>query len=233
MTSPILCYHQVGPEQEFGRWLNVSPDTLREHIAFFKRRGFRFLRAERLREPWVETQVCLTFDDGFTGTLTYGLEVLETEEVTASIYVVPDLVGDASRWDGEKARPLADWDLLSKAQKAGIEIGNHTADHRNLADLNREEQMATLGRAQNALESRGFASSSVCFPYGGYSSETPEALRSLDYPVGLALGKRLARAESDRLCLPRVPLSFGDRLPLMLYKVFVRPRLKSGPKAQP
>lgn len=225
--TPILCYHQVGPESEYGRWLNVEPQQLTKQIGFFVRRGYKAVTGGELSDSWGPRQFCLTFDDGYEGTLTYGLDVMVKLGVTGSIYVVPEKVGLTSDWDEDRARPLADWEMLQKAQSLGFEIGNHTVDHCRLAQLKQSEQAAKLQSAQEILARKGLQARSVCFPYGSYSAVTEAAMRDSGQTLGLALGKQIAREDDPRWRLPRIPLSFRDSVPLMLYKVFIRPKLKT------
>lgn len=221
----VLGYHKVGPEADEGRFLNVQPEDLRSQIRFLQRRRFRFVQAQDLAVHPGGRVACLTFDDAYLSFLTFGLEVLREEGVTASTYVVTGKVGGASDWDGERARPLGGWDLLAKAAEAGVEIGNHTVSHRRLGELSAVEGRADLAGAQAALAERGYRSGSVCYPYGSFGEWTGEAVLDMGYRVGLSVARGLVGAEDDRLFLKRVMVSFSDRVPGLWYKLMVKPRL--------
>ncbi len=225
MPLPILCYHKVGDEATYGRWLNIHPKTLRDHIRFFARRGYTFLRAVDLAEDWPPRGVCLTFDDAYVSATTHGIEVLKSERVLATFYVVSDKVGCSSDWDPGKEARLANWDHLKEAAQDGYEIGNHTASHVRLGDLALDEQVAEIKQCREALSARGFSQASCCFPYGSHSPMTAKALEACGYRVGVALGKRLARENDPKFALPRIVMSYGDSLPMLLYKLHIRPRL--------
>lgn len=227
MKLPILCYHKVGPQAEEGRRLNIEPDVLSYHAAFFLRRGYRPLLARDLAEPWPERAICLTFDDGYESTLTHGVEALRRVGAAGSIYVVTDLVGRSSSWDVGNERPLADWPLLRAAAEDGFEIGNHTHSHARLGDLGESAQIEEIARAHAALAEHGIASASFCLPYGSHNEVTVSAIRKAGYRVGLALARRPATPGDERLLLPRVVVGFSDRLPRLLYKLQVRPFLPS------
>ncbi|MFX9093403.1 polysaccharide deacetylase family protein, partial [Acinetobacter baumannii] len=83
----VFCYHKVGPEAEEGRYLNIDPENLRSHIRFFKRRNIPLIAAKDIPTT-TGSFACLTFDDCYTSTLTYGLDVLQSEGVTATLYAV-------------------------------------------------------------------------------------------------------------------------------------------------
>lgn len=227
---PILCYHKVGPVAEEGRWLNVEPHTLRSHIRFLKRRGYRFVRARELALLPGSGAACLTFDDAYVSTLTHGLEILRSEEVTASIYAVADLVGETSVWDEGRARPLASWAQLRAAAEMGFEIGNHTDRHPALATLGVDTQRDALDRAHRQLNQEGIIATSVAYPYGSHDAHTKAIVKQAGYGVGLALSRRMAAEQDDRLALPRIVVACGDSPLHLAYKMWIRPRLPMKPK---
>lgn len=227
MPLPILCYHKVSDESAEGRWLNIHPETLAKHAAFFARRGFEFLRAGSLSQnSWPNRAVCLTFDDAYASALENGLEALARAGAVATFYVVSKRVGGKSEWDPGREGTLATWDQLAAASSQGHEIGNHTAEHADLAKLTLEDQIEQIRICDEALAQHGFAKTSFCFPYGGRTDVSSKALSECGHKVGLALGGKWAKPGDDRLALPRIVISYGDRIPMLLYKLYVKPRLK-------
>jgi peptidoglycan/xylan/chitin deacetylase (PgdA/CDA1 family) len=228
MSLPILCYHKVGSEAEEGRSLNIEPERLEQHIAFLKRRGLKFILAQNLAKGWSTKSVCLTFDDAYLSALTYGKEAMLRQEVRGVYYVVSSLVGETSAWDGDLARPLAGWDLLNQAAAEGFELGNHTSHHPRLAELSLDKQRQTIRECQSFLAAQGVSGSSFCYPYGSLNEDSLRALSETGYSVGMALGKRFARESDSLLKLPRIVMAFSDSLPMLYYKLYVKPALKRG-----
>jgi len=222
---PILCYHKVGPVSEEGRWLNVEASTLDSHVRFFQRRGREFLRVDGLSGAWPDRAVVLTFDDTYLSAMTHGIEVLRRHSAIATFYVVPAHVGGSSSWDGERERPLADWDLIREAHRDGFEIGNHTMSHPDLSYLNTENQVREWSQADEALRSYGIVPGSACYPYGRLNGESHEALKEAGYTIGVGLAKRQASDKENRLELPRIVVAYSDKLPKLFYKLFVRPHI--------
>ena len=224
---PILCYHKVAPEREEGRSLNIEPATLDAHVRYFCRRNRRFARAGDLENGIPAGCVCFTFDDAFLSALTNGVEVLAGHGVWGTFFAVPSFVGGTSDWEGGGGRPLAGWDSLLAAQAQGMEIGNHTLRHLDLSKLPMIEQLAEVESAEDLLIEHGLGASSVCYPYGRFNDETKSAVAQAGAKVGLALGRRPARPGDDLLFLPRIVVGFSDRLPKLLYKIHLRPKLPS------
>jgi len=226
MQATILCYHKVGPALEEGRSLNIEPFRLRSHVRFFARRGRTFVRACDFAAGWPSGSICFTFDDAYSSTMKNAPSIFESEGARATFYAVPVLVGSSSVWDREKARPLAAWDALRAAQSAGHEIGNHSFSHCRLGDADLETQKAEIREAHRRLVAEGLRPGSFCYPYGSLNADALEAVRGAGYSVGMALGKRSALESDDRLKLPRIVVAYSDALPMLLYKIVLKPRLK-------
>lgn len=220
----LLCYHKVGPAAEEGRWLNVEPDRLRAHVRYFLRRGWGFRTASHahLREPGT---VGFQFDDAYDSALRHTIPIFDDSHVPATFWVVPSLVGDHSRWDGQKAAPLANWDQLIDAQKAGHEIGNHTSSHPRLSSLDNVGQRDEIAGARAMLSERGVPTDTLCFPYGDHNGTTLFEMKDLGLKAGFTVAKRPAQASDDVLALPRIVVAYSDTVAGLLYKTYIRPHL--------
>ncbi len=206
----------------------MSPGRLRSHASYFKRKGYRFVRAGDLAQSWSEKTVCFSFDDAYWSTVEWGLPELDRLGVPGTLYAVTSLVGKTSNWDPSCPRPLAGWDALVSAQARGHEIGNHTHSHSRMSELTAEEQLSEIRIADEMLREHGITPGSFCYPYGAYDDTTVEVLGECGYGVGLALNKRVAAATDQRLVLPRIVVGYSDALPMLLYKIYLRPRLRRG-----
>lgn len=223
LKTVILCYHKIGTESEEGRWLNCAPATLAAHARFFQRlRWPGFLPREFAKSR--PEGICFTFDDAYVSAVSNAPKILEDSGFRGAFYAVPSLVGSASLWDAELARPLATWGELLDLKGRGHEIGNHTYTHPRMAELSYEDQLRELAQAQSALTANGLRSESVCFPYGSYNPETLQAMSALGLSVGLKLAKRPVGSESS-LELNRIVVAYSDALPKLLYKIYIRPKL--------
>lgn len=220
---PILCYHKVGSERELGRRLNIEPNSLEAHARFFKRRGFSSVTGKDICVSWRQRSVWFTFDDGFSGAVTLGSEILEKYGFRGTFFIVGSRVGLDSDWEGELPFLLANWDELRDVSGRGHEVANHTFTHRNLSHLSVEDQKSEISETQRLLSD--FESPSFCYPYGGIGSETVEIVRSVGLKVGVTLEKRIAVPADQGLLMPRIQFGYGGSIPLLVYKLLVRPRL--------
>ncbi len=223
MSVTILCYHKVGSLEDEGRSLNVRPSTLKSHISYFARKGLLFVTAGELAGEWPSAAACFTFDDAYSSALEHAVDLLGQFGERGTFYAVPEFVGLASSWDGERARPLAKWDTLRSAQSAGHEIGNHTLTHPKLDELADADVEREIQGAHDRLVEEGLHPGSVCYPYGAYDDRSLKAAEQAGYKVGMAVRPIAA---SPLLALPRVIVAYSDSLPLLLYKLNLRPLLR-------
>lgn len=204
---PILCYHRIG---DSGRSLNVAEDDFTRQLRFLGRR----YRLGLLRDFPQERTVVLTFDDVYVSTA----EALLRASAVGTIFPVPKYVGGRSEWDGDSARPLADWDTLAALRDRGFELGNHTFSHADLSMNDSPEEEIIQGAAE--WEPVTFA-----YPFGRYDQRAVDTLQGLGYRAGVTTATGIATEKSPRLELPRLKVSYSDRVAGLLYKLYLRPRL--------
>ena len=222
MKATVLCYHKIGPASEEGRRLNVEPARLEAHLRYFVRRKLPICRADSL----VDGGVCFTFDDAYASTLTHAIPIFDRYCEKATFYAVTDRVGKTSEWDAPQDRPLATWDDLLIAAKNGHEIGNHTQTHPHLDQLRLEDALAEIDGADAALRAQGLDAASLCYPYGHHTAELASVLRTRQYRSVMTLSKPVAGRMQEPLAMPRTVVGYSDALPMLLYKLFVRPRMR-------
>jgi len=205
-----------------GRNLNVEPARLESHVRFFQRRKYLFAYAKDITKT-ADRTVCFTFDDAYASTLTYGIEVLKRLKAPATFYAVPGHVGGVSAWDPGRERALADWALLKSASDSGFEVGNHTMTHARLPDLNQSAQAAEWTQAHATMVLEGLDPQSACYPYGLFTDESRSSLEAIGYRAAVSIDKW--PGGDDPLRLARIVVAYGDALPMLVYKLWVRPML--------
>lgn len=106
----------------------------------------------------------------------------------------------------------ATWEQLSVVPE-GVDLGVHTATHRNLARLHPGEAEAELGSCLRVLKERfGAASPLVSYPYGRHTGSVVAAARRIGFEGGVVLGGRLAGPDDDPMTVPRITVPAGITL---------------------
>ena len=104
----IFCLHRIVPDGERSvlpdnRALEITPESLREMLAWAARRGLDVIALdqvpERLARPRRGKFACFTFDDGYRDNLTLALPVFREFGMPFAVHVTPGLIdGSASVW---------------------------------------------------------------------------------------------------------------------------------------
>jgi peptidoglycan/xylan/chitin deacetylase (PgdA/CDA1 family) len=192
----VLMYHRIGDHP--GRD-TVSAEALDRQIAWLRGEGYAFISFSQLlahREggrPLPPRPVLLTFDDGTADHLEVALPVLRRHGVPAGLFVVPSFLGqerDGQRYLGAPA--------LRELAGAGVEIGLHSFDHRDLSGMAPSEVEQDLARCFAALAGQGIRFQPVlAYPFGRYPRSP--AMRQVFFAALRRAGVRLAFRIGNRV----------------------------------
>jgi peptidoglycan/xylan/chitin deacetylase (PgdA/CDA1 family) len=211
---PILCYHNVGraPKDARFKLLYVSPDEFERQLWTLRRLGLQGVSASegiaRLRNGSARGGVALTFDDGYTDTLTTAAPLLKRYGFTATCYVVSSAVGTYNHWDadllGEK-KPLMSREQLDEWLAAGMEVGSHSLSHQRLHELLPDVALHEIAGSRVALRDMlGVPIGHFAYPFGQFTAETVELVRRAGYSSAVTVVPGIARTSDDPLRLPRI-----------------------------
>ena len=130
----ICIYHRFDESQYPST--NISMDIFSEQLAYLEREGYKVLplsqiaRMVREGDPLPEKAVGLCVDDAFTSFAERAMPLLQKYAFPVTLFVNTDSVGTAS---------YLDWDQLRDVMTKGVEIGNHTASHAYLVEMEEGE----------------------------------------------------------------------------------------------
>ena len=149
--------------------------TMREAIGFV-----------RSAEPPAGRFATFSFDDGFRDNYDYIAPILDEQGARACFFVATNFIEcdeQYRRWFLENRvhqalskRPMT-WEMLRTLTKAGFEVGAHTADHLNLAEVDCAEATRQILMAKDTIESRlEIPCDYFSWPYGRPSDLLPALL---------------------------------------------------------
>jgi peptidoglycan/xylan/chitin deacetylase (PgdA/CDA1 family) len=152
--------------------------------------------------------ICLTFDDGCRGAFQYAFPVLAGRGIPAAFFIVSDWV-DAGRPD------TVDWDACRTMAASGMTLGSHSATHRRLAELSREEAAREFSASRERIEAEsGRPCQHFACPWGqpgrDYRPERDPGLAGeAGYVSFLTTIARRAQAGVSAWQLPRIRMEPG------------------------
>lgn len=148
-----------------------------------------------------EGAVSLTFDDGWRGSLTKGVECLVDGGLRGTFFITRDFIGK---------RHYADAGSVREAHGAGMEIGTHGATHRFLSALSASEVRDELASAKGVLEDLlGAEVTTGSVPGGAWSRAVAEVAAECGYRTLYTSRPGVNDERTDPFSLRRVPIRSG------------------------
>ena len=202
---PILMYHRIVDPAQAGDSLPglvVPPALFAAQLHLLQLAGWRTITAAELAvalqhgAPLEPRTLVVTIDDGWDDGYREALPALQAVGYRATYYVIGRRIGATGFLDGGQLRALA---------AAGMEIGDHTFDHRSLPllapPMRRYEILAAADRIAQVV---GQAPVTFCYPDGRSSTDLQAQVEEAGF--GLALTTREGSMESwpTRYDLPRI-----------------------------
>lgn len=164
---PVLMYHVIAPGPNS---LYVPPAELQAQLSLLASHGFETISLAQLAAHFAhgvslpDRPVVLTFDDGYISAYTAALPLLQQYGMTATFFIITDLVGQAG---------YVSWEQVAELAAAGMEIGAHTITHpdlRNLTGVGLTREVA--GPQQMMTDKLGHRIDFFAYPAGAYNTET-------------------------------------------------------------
>ena len=220
-TVPVLLYHHVfgeplSPPPRFaGSYLPLA--ELRAQLDDLARRGVETVTLSRAVGDHAGAfgrSVVLTFDDGCECFARLVLPELEKRRMTATVFAVAGRLGDVNRWDaaaGERRERLMDATELRRLAAAGIEIGCHSLEHRDLTRVGADElEREVDGARADLAEAVGRPPTTFCYPYGRFDAAARAAVERAGFAAAVSVWGYPGASRRDRLALPRVEIAPGE-----------------------
>jgi peptidoglycan/xylan/chitin deacetylase (PgdA/CDA1 family) len=172
----VLMYHRVGDAPSRAE---VTPAQLERHVGWLRERGYTLVRlADVVRHvrdgaALPPSPVLLTFDDGTADAHERLLPLLARLRAPAAVFAVPGYAGSTRPYDGAVVRFASAAELRALAE-AGVEVGLHTFEHRDLSAATAEESAEDAARCARWLEREGVPfQPALAFPFGAYPRKEP------------------------------------------------------------
>lgn len=216
---PILVYHKIDPRLEWGI-TRLSPSRFARQMEFLAQSGYQTISFRELFQKSFsnpnQKKIILTFDDAYQSIYQYAFPILKKYQFTASLFIISDFVGDYNQWDvhpgWRKFRHL-DWDEINVLNRAGWEIGSHSATHPDL-------RKCSDNRLQDELESSRFeikkhtgqVSPIFAYPFGRYNDRIIEFVKKSDYQGACTMHYHSPGLTIDPFQLPRQGIYLWDSL---------------------
>ncbi len=214
INVPILTYHyiRVNPDRNdrLGFALSVTPSDFAAQMDWLAQSGYHPITTEDLYLYLAGAQslpgkpVILTFDDGYADFYTTALPILRSHDFRAVSYVVSGFVGTSRYMTAAQVR---------EADRSGIEIGSHTVNHADLANLSAAAVWSQLTQSKSFLEQvLGHPVVSFCYPSGRYTAAVASAVAAAGFHDATTTRFGYSYTLANRYVWSRLRISGGEPL---------------------
>jgi peptidoglycan/xylan/chitin deacetylase (PgdA/CDA1 family) len=178
-------YHRVDsdrPADPVSRELTVTPQQLREQLAYMKSSGIMPISMAQLerrlnRHESLERTVVLTFDDGYDDQYAYALPLLRAAGAAATFYIVTGEVGRPHHLSWAQIRIMAS-DRMDPAP--------HGVQHDDLSLMTPEQQAYQINGSVQTMERALHAPmESYAYPSGRFNRATLRIVREAGVPLAV------------------------------------------------
>lgn len=187
----------VSPKDVMGIGLSVHPDTLDSQLSTLEKDGYVTTTFSALEKKNIPSKpLIITFDDGYEDAYTQALPLLKKHKMKAVFYIITGFVGTPN---------YLTWKQLEEMRDAGMEIGAHTVDHKNLSTLPSDKQQKEIDDSITMLQDKlDVTVNSFAYPSGKYNIWSLNILKRAGIPFAVTTQSGIASDGYYPLQLPRV-----------------------------
>lgn len=202
----VLMYHSVAPTNSRSREIYaISREKFNKHVEHLASQlNNRSSRTVPLasQEP---TGVSITFDDGYSDTLTVAAELLCSHKLPFCVFVTAqNILNTDSKYLSKKQ-------LVELSQMANVTIGSHGFSHRHLSDLSNEQVRQELLQSKELLEDlTGNPVDTMSYPHGSYTPTVLKIAAELGYKFATTSNWGVYKIGSNPLEIPRIDIWSHD-----------------------
>ena len=225
-------YHSIEsmPKTTVMRSLHVPPRRFQFQMWMLKVLGYKALSLRKLK-PYIDGDktgkvVGITFDDGYQNNLINAAPILKKYNFSATCYLVSQRIGTSNTWDLDKGitqRPLMTQSAVQEWLNLGLDIGAHTQTHPLLEELNEQQSKEEIFNCKADLEHMFKVSiKDFCYPFGRFNDSSVNIVKRAGYITATSMTRGRASTKSNKLTLPRIPITHHTLPHLFLAKILTK-----------
>jgi len=200
---PVLTYHRVVPESAVGQLdLKVDPANFAAELQALHDAGYHTIHQSQLFDALYKgaalppKPIIISVDDGYVDDVRTILPDLERWHMVATFFVITGRMQLPGFLTAEQIREL---------DRAGMDVGDHTAHHLDLPELTPAELRAETAGSKRVLEGvLGHPVYFFAYPFGAYNSAVLDALRAAGFSLAYTTAGGTTESTADPLTLPRI-----------------------------
>jgi peptidoglycan/xylan/chitin deacetylase (PgdA/CDA1 family) len=200
---PVLTYHRVAQLSAAGiADLKVEPSNFIAELNALQRGGYHTISQAQLfdalyhRATLPAKPVVISIDDGYVEDVTRILPALERAHMVGTFFVITGRMTEPGFLTADQIREL---------DRAGMDVGDHTAHHVDLRVLTPSElQTETAGSRQVLERVLGHPVYYFAYPFGAYNGTVIGAVRAAGFTMAYSTAGGTTESTDAPLAMPRV-----------------------------
>jgi peptidoglycan/xylan/chitin deacetylase (PgdA/CDA1 family) len=203
VNVPVLTYHRVAPLSAVGLTdLKVEPPTFVAELSALHAGGYHTISQAQLFDALYRGRtlpprpVVISVDDGYVDDVRTILPDLLRFHMIATFFVITGRMTEPGFLNADQIRQL---------DRAGMDVGDHTAHHVDLRALTPSELTLETAGSRRVLEHvLGHPVYFFAYPFGLYDDAVVNAVRSAGFSMAFTTNGGTAESTSSPLTMPRV-----------------------------
>ena len=183
---------------------NIQLEIFKEQLKIIEDEGIKFIHPKKFEQSLIEKKkerkILFTVDDGLLSFYKNAWPILKKKQIPFILFVNTREVG---------AFNYMNWDQIRELYKEDfVEIGNHSHSHEYLVDESREVIENDILKSIKIFEEKlGKNSDFFSYPFGEYSSEFKNLIKSLGFKYAFGQHSGVIDETKDKFELPRFPIN--------------------------
>ena len=183
---------------------NIQLEIFKEQLKIIEDEGIKFIHPKEFEQSLVEKKkerkILFTVDDGLLSFYENAWPILKKKQIPFILFVNTREVGAFNYMNWDQIRELFKEDF--------VEIGNHSHSHEYLVDESREVIESDILKSIKIFEEKlGKNSDFFSYPFGEYSSEFKNLIKSLGFKYAFGQHSGVIDETKDKFELPRFPIN--------------------------
>jgi peptidoglycan/xylan/chitin deacetylase (PgdA/CDA1 family) len=203
VTVPVLTYHRVAPLSAVGQLdLKVDPANFAAELAALHAAGYHTIHQAQLFDalykgaPLPSKPIVISVDDGYVDDVRTILPDLERWHMVATFFVITGRMTEPGFLSADQIREL---------DRAGMDVGDHTAHHLDLPALAPGELRSETAGSRQTLEAvLGHPVYFFAYPFGAYDAAVVDAVRAAGFTLAYSTAGGTTESTTAPLTMPRV-----------------------------
>jgi poly-beta-1,6-N-acetyl-D-glucosamine N-deacetylase len=197
-----LMYHRF--EENKYPSTNIKIDDFKEHLKIIEDNKITFVNPKNFEDELFnnkkQRKILLTIDDGFSSFFQNAWPILKEKRIPFILFVSTREVGSFN---------YMTWEQIKEVSKENfVEIGNHSHTHEYLVDESNEVIRKDIEKSIKIFKEKlGKNSNFFSYPFGEYSIEFKELIRSLNFKYAFGQHSGVIDETKDFYELPRFPIN--------------------------